>query len=114
MNQTIDYAALERAMELTLDGKDRDRAEQVSRLLAQDGWRIAAEFCAYVRQREHLQLAPWEDPPSSIPPDEIDRIISRGPIDNHQFGGARLLKRMLANGVSAYDPCPIDSLARVG
>ena len=106
----LDHAALTRALELTLEGSDRGRAEQVRSMLADDGWHSAAEFCAYVRQCEHLQLAPWEEPPVHIPPDEIDAIIARGPNGNHQFGGAKLLKKLLAAGCSQFDPTPIDSI----
>jgi hypothetical protein len=109
-NET-DRAALARALDLTLTGGDQGRVQQVRRLLAEDGWHSAAEFCACVRQREHLQLAPWEEPPVHIPPDEIDAIIARGPLANNQFGGAKLLKKMLAHHVSIFDPTPIDTLA---
>src|SRR3954454_2468322 len=100
-----DHEALERALQLTLFAKDRDRAEQVRDKLKTDGWLEAAEFCAYVRQCEHLSLSPWEDPPCFIDEDKIDAILERG------SGGARLLKKMLAAGLSQFDPTPIDSLA---
>lgn len=106
-----DHEALERALQLTLFGQDRVRAEQVRTKLKEEGWHEAAVFCSYVRQAEHLSLSPWEDPPVFIDEDKIDEIISRGANANTQFGGAKLLKKMLAAGISIYDPTPIDSLA---
>ena len=46
-----------------------------------------------------------------IDPDEIDNIIARGDQSDRLFGAAKLAKKMIAHGVSLYDPSPIDSIA---
>ena len=67
-----------------------------------------------MRHGEHLSPEPWEDSPSHVDPDEIEAIIARGPDQQQQLRAAKLLKKMLAAGVSQYDPAPIDALAKAG
>jgi hypothetical protein len=113
---TVDREALERAIALTLGEDDKPRVEQVKDMLPEDPWFEVASFCSYHRQIEALRLKPWESPPSSIDPDAIDSILARGrpraDMVDKEHGGARLLRRMLALGVSAYDPTPLASIAR--
>jgi hypothetical protein len=105
-----DRAALDLALESILTGKDQDRVAQLRAMLAESWWE-AASFASYSKQIDHLQLAPWEDPPSAIDVDQLDAIIARGPNANNQYGGARLLKKMLAANVNPYHPSPISALA---
>lgn len=107
----IDRAALDKCLALTLADDDLDRAAQVRGMQIERGWWEAASFCAYHRQFEHLSLDPWESTPCWIDPDEIDAIIAKGPLNNHEFGAAKLLKKMLAHNVSRFDPSAIDAIA---
>lgn len=93
----IDKAALELALEMVLTGKDLNRAEQVRLILEEDGWRQAAKFCSYYLQMRRLRLKPWERPPC-----RLDRP------DDSEAG--RLLGRMLAAGMSKYDPDPLAAM----
>ena len=95
----LDKAALERALDIVLTGKDKARAEQVRDMVAQDGWQQAAEFCAHHLQMRTLKLPPWESPPSQVEADE------NGP-------AGRLLRKMLARGMSRFDPDPLRAEAR--
>jgi len=114
----VDREALNRALQMVLADPDRDRAAQVRSFLEdvdQDpdhGWWCAASFASYHRQFEHLQLDPWEAPPMEIDPDQIENIIARGDQSDRLFGAAKLAKKMIAHGVSLYDPTPIDSIRR--
>lgn len=110
---TVDQAALDRAIELTLAENDPGRAEQIKSFLAENGWHYAASFCASHQQSKNLSLKPWEVGPCSIDLDEVDKIISEGPTRNprNEFAAAKLLQKMLANGVSPFDPTPLASLA---
>ena len=103
-----DLEALDRALDMVLTGKDRDRAEQVQDI-AGDDWFGAASLAAYDLQCKHLQLRSWEDPPLFVNADEIDAILSQP--GHSQLAAAKLLKRMLAAGVSKFDPTPLDSIA---
>jgi hypothetical protein len=90
----IDEAALDLALETVLKGKDAERAEQVRQLRAADGWLPTARLCAALLQRQQLELKPWDKAPSDL--DRADDSI-----------GGRLLRRMLAAGLSRYDPNPL-------
>jgi hypothetical protein len=108
----LDRAALERAIQLTLAEDDQGRVEQVKDMLATRSWGEVAAFCAYHQQGRNLHIKPWEFVPCWIDQDEIDAIAARGQ-DGQKYGAARLLKRMLARGLSEFDPTPLESLAAV-
>jgi hypothetical protein len=101
----IDREALELALKLTLEEKDKGRVEQVRGMLKDRRWRDVAGFCAFHRQIQVLNLHPWQSPPCHIDLDEIGE---------NDAEGAELLKRMLAAGVSRYHPDPLGALAAVG
>ncbi len=75
------------------------------------------ELLRVCQQNNALHLKPWQSPPCHIDADEIDAILARGPPSpqnmeaDKKYGGALLLRRMLAAGLSAYDPTPLESLA---
>jgi hypothetical protein len=93
----IDKAALDLALETVLRGKEPGRADQVRDMLREDGWEYAAKFCSSLLQRQRLQLKPWDKPPCRLDsPDDSP--------------AGRLLRRMLAAGMSRYDPNPIQVL----
>ena len=80
------------------------RVEQVQGMLADPTrpWLETATFCAYHRQAVALHLRPWEHTPSWVTdPDNYPEAPE----------AARLAKKMIAAGVSLYDPDPLGALA---
>ena len=95
-----DRDALKLAMETCR--AEEGRAEQLDYMVKQDGWRYAATFSAYHCQMQSLDLCPWEEPPCWQREDD----------DSERNAPAvKLLKRMLAAGVSRYHPDPLKALA---
>jgi hypothetical protein len=79
--------------------EDPLRAEQLDDKLRSEPWAEVAEFAAHVCQCRTLHLKPWELPPSSFDARDDDP-------------GAELLRRLLAAGLSRYEPDPIAALER--
>jgi hypothetical protein len=98
-----DEAALVLALERTRRAEPETRA-QVAEKLEEEGWRATAEFCASLQQSEALQLRPWQQPPCDVDPD------STAP---RQVEAVKLLRRMLAAGVSRWHPDPLAAVAEV-
>jgi hypothetical protein len=98
----IDKAALERALEIKLKHKDQAEGDQIRDMLAdrKRTWRETAEFAAYSCQIDALKLKPWEDPP----------CVCDGEGDEP---GDRLLRKMIAAGVSQFEPDPMAALRAV-
>jgi hypothetical protein len=92
----LDRDALERCLALARES-DPLRAEQIDDKLRSEPWFEVADFACYVVQRRSLHLKPWEMPPSSAEPNE----------DSPE---GELLRRMLAAGLSRYEPDPIAAL----
>ena len=95
----IDRAALEQAMAIAM--RDPARADQLNSMLEDDPWEEVAAFAADCCQTAALQLQPWQDPPcvaSADDPDERDK------------GAQKLLRKMLAAGLSRYHPDPMAAL----
>src|SRR5215472_14367283 len=97
----IDREALELCLKMVLESKaEPGRPDQVRAFLREDGWEVAAKFCSSLLQRRNLQMRPWDPrPPCRSEPD-----------DGTEPG--RLLARMLAAGVSRFDPDPLAALER--
>jgi hypothetical protein len=94
-----DKAALELAM--TIARQEPGRADDLDARIKEDGWEDAATFAAYGAQRRALHLKTWEEPPcvaDENDPNERDRQAQA------------LLRRMLAAGVSRYNPDPLRAL----
>src|SRR5262249_25615653 len=94
-----DRDALERAMQIAR--RDPSRAQQLDEKLQDESWDEVAAFAAYVCQNRALHLKPWQSPPSSVAEDDPDE-------DDED--AQMLLRRMLAAGVSRYDPDPLAAL----
>ena len=67
-----------------------------------------AEFAAMSCQIRALKLQPWELPPCVVYADDVEK-------NPHLSAKAAyaMLQRMLAAGLSRFDPTPVQSLARV-
>ena len=110
MNKT-DRDALKLAWEYA--GREPGRAQQLEdklKGLRKEGfqkewaippasWEEVAKFAAYCAQHVSLNLRPWETPPCSCSAD------GDGP-------GSALLRRLLAAGLSRFEPDPAAALAR--
>ena len=90
----VDLSALERSMEIAR--RDPLRADQLAGMLRDQPWYAVAEFASYCVQKRSLHLKVWEDPPLCASPGTP---------------GARLLDRMLAAGLSQFEPDPLGALA---
>ena len=105
-----DRDALDQCIRLVLD-EGPDESHVVREYLKENDWWGAASQACYHRQIDHLQLDA-ESPPCWIDENEIDQIIARGPGNhNNDYSGALLLQKMLALGVSKWQPQPIDAVA---
>lgn len=106
-----DYAAMEEALKLTLtEDDDPGRVEHVTELLAERPRIEVALFCCYHRQMQALRLKPWQPPPVWI--DDVDaelKIPEMSPQEG-RHDAARLLRRMIAHGVSQFCPDPIAAI----
>src|SRR5262245_26741294 len=106
----LDRQALDLA--ITID-RERNKAcrEQIDDKLRTESWLGVAKFAAQRCQEIALHLQPWECwPPCAVSVEEVD-----APGYEHRgiSQSAALLRRMLAAGLSKYEPDPIKALARV-
>ncbi len=94
----LDREALERAMKFA--SRDPGRRWQ----LRDESWLAVATFAAYCMQSQNLHLKPWEYPPC---------WGSETPLGYHgdQREAWELCKRLLAAGLSRWEPDPITALA---
>jgi hypothetical protein len=92
-----DLDALQRAMARARK-RDRFRAQQLDAKLLDEAWDEVAQFAAYGCQIEALHLKPWEHPPMY------------GDIAGAQPAAAALLQKMLAAGLSRWEPDPMAAL----
>jgi hypothetical protein len=119
-----DRAALQLALDMTLadDPPDPGRVEQVQDFLRERSWFNVASFCSYHQQMRRLNLHPAKKPPCWIAgDDEANSILAAGPqkaMDGSDFDisdceGARLYKRMVGLGISAFHPDPLTAIATI-
>jgi hypothetical protein len=97
-----------RAIEM---GRQRCKAdrEQLDEFLRERPWREVGEFAAYGCQCATLKLKPWQSPPCEVDPDWAD---DTGDDHHGRIAAARLLRRLLAAGLSRYEPDPVAALER--
>ena len=103
----VDRDALKRCIEMARTYPGRD--EQISWKLGKGGcsWQDTAKLCAYLWQSKNLRLEIQEFPPCWL----LDADDTAGPAFKRKPEAARLLKRLLAAGLSQYEPDPIRALA---
>jgi hypothetical protein len=101
----IDRAALERALAACRESPEQ--AARYEEMLRSKSWREAAESAAYSMQVKTLKLKPWQAPPCGCRSDEIGRGYG------HSRGEVLLRRRMLAAGLSLYEPNPIAALEKI-
>jgi hypothetical protein len=102
----VDREALQRALEIAR--RDPRRAAQLEWKEKTYGWYDAAHLAAYICQCEGLMLRPWQDPPLyGDSTDGVDDFEGAG-----RAHAADLLRRLLAAGLSRFEPEPMQALAR--
>jgi hypothetical protein len=85
-------------------------AEYIDAKLEREGFKEAGRFADYSAQVRSLRLPPWAYPPCWISLDEIDALIAAGDDPHGKHIAAKLLKRMLALGISKYHPDPMAAI----
>lgn len=104
----VDRAALKLAFGAAMD-RDAETRDQLRGKLAQgDSWIEAAMLAAYSMQNHNLRLNAAQEAPMHInDPDETLR--QRNFRDSHD--AAKMLRAMLALGISRYHPDPVRAIA---
>ena len=106
----VDCEALERAIQLTRNSGESGRREQIDHFLATRRWFDVALFCVYSCQFDAISPRLWQPVPSDI--DDIEATLAaRDDGTRGRFAAAKLLKKMLAAGLSRYEPDPLKALA---
>ena len=107
MNE-IDRAALLLAIKRAR-AIDAEHAAHIDAMLEGRDWVSVALFASCSCQCDALNLPPYQSPPAELPSDYDPST------DNEPFLGRReafaLLQRMLACGVSRFDPDPLAAIA---
>jgi hypothetical protein len=106
----VDREALERA--LAMD-PDRDPSSPpINRRLDPERWYEAATSAAYGCQCDALNPEPWQPVPANEYVSVTDDDSEFGPVMG-RAAAAELLLRLLAAGLSRYEPDPLGALERV-
>jgi hypothetical protein len=104
LNQA-DREALGRALKMARAESKQER-ERFDEMLSREGWREAAHAAAYACQCRTLKLRPWQAPPTDVHSD----VVMNPPSYGHRPEEIALRRRMLALGLSLYEPDPICAL----
>ena len=96
----LDREALTRAIEIV--SREPDRAGQLKKMLLDEPWAEVARFAAYSAQGRVLHLKPWQVPPC---------VVDEENPNERDVAAQALLRKMLAAGVSRYEPDPMTALA---
>lgn len=103
-----DIAAMTRAIG-TVRSWGSEYDAQITEKITEDSWDVAGRFCAIWAQGRKLQCKPWQICPAGLR--DIDAALAEPPDDYRGLhNAALLLQRMLAAGVSKFDPDPIAAL----
>jgi hypothetical protein len=93
-----DQEALQLAIEQCRK-QDSSRNAQITTMLSERPWQEVAEFAVYSCQMINLKLKPWEFPPCWVEP-----------ADREHRQAAKLLREMLALGISRFHPDPLTAI----
>jgi hypothetical protein len=107
----VDRQAMKRAIE-ELRREGGEDARQIEEKLREEPWEDVGRFAAYSCQDKHLQLQPWMVPPCWL---RTDRDVEAALSMPHDHSGRReageLVQRLLAAGLSRYEPDPLTALS---
>jgi hypothetical protein len=105
----LDHDAFTRAIEM-MRAKDKLHADQINYKLEHEGFAAAGKFAAYSCQCDGLGVRPWEAPPM----DAHDDLAAADPsIYGYRPKEIGLLVRLLAAGLSRFEPDPLAALQKV-
>jgi len=96
-----DHVALAECMRLAM--RDPATKRQLESMLEDRDWFTVASFACYCVQGQTLGLRPWEGPPVAVSDNFADEHVS-------QHKAVKLPRRMLAAGLSRYEPSPLRAL----
>ena len=98
-----DRAALKLALALALARNESPgRAQQIDSMLEDQPWAEVATFASFCVQGTSLNLMPWDLPPCCASEDDDSKVDA---------AAVKLLRMMLAAGVSRWHPDPLAALA---
>ncbi|SRR5258705_8493136 len=104
----IDRDALERAL-AACRAESAARAKQLDSKLASEPWERVAQFASYCVQGRALDLPPWQSPPCRI---NLASALREPFGDTRGLReGGEILKKMLALGLSRFEPDPLAAIA---
>jgi hypothetical protein len=111
-----DHEALARSIALARAASEQQRA-QIDRMLIDEGFWRAARFSSYACQDSRLELKPWEIPVCWLRDADPDTLLQslkgkRSDQNGHRRA-ALLLKKLLENNLSRFEPDPLGALERV-
>jgi hypothetical protein len=110
MMTDADKEAFSLAIE-TARAHDEERRRQIDNFLRERPFEDVGRFASYGCQVRALRLPPWATPPCWINKADIDATIARGDDGTRgNYVAAKLLKHMLALGVSQFHPDPMAAI----
>jgi len=104
----VDKDAMRRAI-AQAKAESPARRRQIESMLANDPFEEVGRFAARCCQSAALALKPWAPPPMSA---EVYPCVDRFPTDG-RVAAHELLRRLLAAGLSRFEPDPLAALAAV-
>jgi hypothetical protein len=106
-----DREAMARAIE-QLRQQGGEKARQIEDKLASEAWEEVGAFASYSCQDANLRLKPWQVPPCWIRTAGDLKAALAQPHDHSGLRAAgELVRRLLAAGLSRFEPDPIIALA---
>jgi hypothetical protein len=105
----VDREALQRAIEM-VRAEGSNEMRWIDDHLRTNGFFDAGRLASYHRQYRALQLKPWQSPPIWI--DDVSATLKEPPDSKDRHRAAKLLQRLLAAGLSRYEPDPLTALER--
>jgi hypothetical protein len=105
----VDREALQRAIEM-VRAEGPNEMRWIDDHLRTNGFFEAGRLASYHCQYRALQLKPWQFPPIWI--DDVSATLKEPPDSKDRHRAAKLLQRLLAAGLSRYEPDPLAALKR--
>jgi hypothetical protein len=105
----VDREALQRAIEM-VRAEGPNEMRWIDDHLRTNGFFEAGRLASYHCQYRALQLKPWQFPPIWI--DDVSATLKEPPDSKDRHRAAKLLQRLLAAGLSRYEPDPLTALER--
>ena len=105
----VDREAMQRAIDM-VRAEGPSEARRIDDQIQHDGFYSAGHGASYHCQYRNLKLRPWEFPPVWV--DNVTATLKEPPDHQRRDRAAKLLQRLLAAGLSRYEPDPLTALER--